>query len=111
MNPVNASRESDKDPGKFLVVPGHRQRVAKAGLILTRNAGQISVRVTRSSRSEEAGQPAGGFVATSPATLHDVAANCGGLPTTTTSGRGCVLGRGPHSNSGKTRVATATFTR
>ncbi|KAK7834503.1 hypothetical protein U0070_017689, partial [Myodes glareolus] len=39
------------------------------------NAGQI-IQVTCTSCSEEAGQPAGGFVATSPTTLHDVAENC-----------------------------------
>lgn len=48
----------------------------RPGLILTRDSSQIRVRVACSAGSEKAGQPPSGFVATTPAALHGVAANC-----------------------------------
>lgn len=50
--------------------------VRRQGLILTRDSSQIRVRVACSAGSEKAGQPSSGFVATTPAALHGVAAIC-----------------------------------
>lgn len=85
------------------------RNVRKLGPILTRDSGQIRVRVACSTGSEKAGQPPCGFVAASAAALHGVAANC---PSTSprrlrprSRARPFFL-----CNSGESRVTTTSFT-
>lgn len=86
------------------------RNVHKVGLILTRDAGQIRVRVTGPAGSKKAGQPPCGFVPASPAALHGVAANCSSASHRRLRPGSSVLPLLPQ-NSGETRVPTASFTR
>lgn len=80
--PTTGKEDCERQPKKRTV---HTTRLAesqeplrnvhKVGPILTRDAGQIRVRVTCPAGSEKAGQPPCGFVPASPAALHGVAAN------------------------------------
>lgn len=116
-NPTTGTEDCERQPKKKTV---HTTRLVESqepvrnvhevGLILTRDAGQIRVRVTCPAGSEKAGQPPCGFVPASSAALHGVAAN---RPSASHrrlrpgSSAPPLLPR----NSGETRVTTASFTR
>lgn len=74
----NEARDASKKP-RVRRKPGGSpepgRNVRKLGPRLTRDAGQIRVRVACSAGSEKAGQPPCGLVAASPAALHGVAAS------------------------------------
>lgn len=76
LHKVNATKKRTGRAARLAWSQDPVRNVRKLGPILTRDAGQIRVRVTGAAGSEKAGQPACGFVAASPAALHSVAANC-----------------------------------